>query len=87
MLYVFVYQQVKLEEVFKICHEAMAGEHRGVAGTLDKFQRAFFTMSAHEKIRRLVDGCNTCLAKERSIQTREGLSCLAQWAMSGRKYL
>ena len=51
---------VKLEEVFKICHE-------GVAGTLDKFQRTFFVMSAHEKIHRLVDRCNTCLAKERSI--------------------
>ena len=28
---------VKLEEVFKICHEGVAGGHRGVAGTLDKF--------------------------------------------------
>jgi len=33
---------VKLEEVFKICHEGVAGGHRGVAGTLDKFQRTFF---------------------------------------------
>jgi len=58
---------VKLEEVFKVCHEGMARGHRGVAGTLDKFQRTFFVMSAHEKIWRLVDRCNTCLAKERSI--------------------
>ena len=56
---------VKLEEVFKICHE-------GVAGTLEKFQRTFFAMSAREKIRRLVDRCNTCLAKERSIQAKRG---------------
>ncbi len=63
---------VKLEEVFKICHEGVAGGHRGVAGTLDKFQRTFFTMSAREKIRRLVDRCNTCLAKERSIQNKRG---------------
>ena len=41
---------VKLEEVFKICHE-------GVAGTLDKFQRTFFKMSAREKIHRPVDRC------------------------------
>ena len=41
---------VKLEEVFKICHEGVAGGHRGMAGTLDKFQRTFFTMSAREKI-------------------------------------
>ena len=33
---------VKLEEVFKICHE-------GVVGTLEKFQRTFFAMSACEK--------------------------------------
>ena len=46
---------VKLEEVFKIYHEGVAGGHRGVAGTLDKFQRTFFTMSAREKIHRLVD--------------------------------
>ena len=37
---------MKLEEVFKICHEGVAGGHRGVAGTLDKFQRTFFAMSA-----------------------------------------
>ena len=42
------------------------------AGTLDKFQRTFFAMSAHEKIHRLVDRCNTCLAKERSIQAKRG---------------
>jgi len=63
---------VKLEEVFKICQEGVAGGHRGVAGTLDKFQRTFFAMSAREKIRRLVDRCNTCLAKERSIQAKRG---------------
>ena len=52
---------MKLEELFKICHEGVAGGHRGVAGTLDKFQRTFFTMSAREKIRRLVERCDTCL--------------------------
>ena len=51
----FCVPAVKLEEVFKICHEGVAGGHRGVAGTLDKFQRTFFTMSGCEKIRRLVD--------------------------------
>ena len=43
-----------------------------MAGTLDKFQRTFFVMSACEKIQRLVDRCNTCLAKERSIQAKRG---------------
>ena len=32
---------VKFLEVFKICHEGLAGGHRGLAGTLDKFQRIF----------------------------------------------
>ena len=35
---------VELEEVFKICHEGMARSHRGVARTLDKFQRTFSVM-------------------------------------------
>ena len=43
-----------------------------MAGRLDKFQRTFFTMSAREKIHRLVDRRNTCLAKERSIQDKRG---------------
>ena len=30
--------------VFKICHEFVAGGHRGMAGTLDKFQRTFLMM-------------------------------------------
>ena len=63
---------MKLEEVFKICHKGVAGGHRGMAGTLDKFQRTFFAMSAREKIRRLVDRCNTFLAKERNIQAKRG---------------
>ena len=49
---------VKQEEVFKICHKGLAGGHRDMAGTLDKFQRIFFTMSAREKIHRLVDWCS-----------------------------
>ena len=59
---------MKLEEVFKKCHEGVAGAYRGVAGTLDKFQRTFLVMTAREKIRRLVDQRNTCPARERSIQ-------------------
>ena len=62
---------MKLEEVFKIRHEGVAVGHRGVAGTRDKFQRTFFVVSAREKLRRLVDRCYTCLAKERSFQAKE----------------
>ena len=43
-----------------------------MAGTLDKFQRTFFAMSDRENIGRLVNRCNTCLAKEKSIQAKRG---------------
>ena len=58
--------------MFKICQEGVAVGHRGVAGTLDKFQRTFLTISGREKICRLVDRCNTCLAKEKRIQAKRG---------------
>ena len=77
---------MKLEEVFKICNEGVAGGHRGVAGTLDKFQRTFFTMSARKKIRRLVDRCNPCLAKERSIQTKRGPHVPSTVVNVGKKF-
>ena len=41
-------------------------------GTLDKFQRIFFTLSARDKIRRLVERCDVCLTKERSIKNKMG---------------
>ena len=41
---------VKVKETFQICHEGVTARHRGVAGTLDKFQRTFFIMSACDKI-------------------------------------
>ena len=61
---------VKVNEVFKICHEGLTAGQSGVAGTLHKFQRTFFIMSAHEKIRKLVEPCDVCLAKERSIKVK-----------------
>ena len=39
---------------------------------LDKFQRMFFVLSAQEKIRRLVEHCDICLSKERSIKSKMG---------------
>ena len=62
----------KLREAFQICHEGLAAGHRGVNGTLDKFQRTFFTLSARDKIRRLVERCDVCLTKERSIKNKMG---------------
>ena len=62
--------KVKVKERFKICHEGMSA--RGVAGTLEKFQRTFFIMSVRDKIQRLVEQCDVCLAKERSIKVKTG---------------
>ena len=39
---------------------------------LDKFQRTLFVLSAQDKIRRLVERCDICLTKERSIKPRMG---------------
>ena len=63
---------VKVKKTFQICHEGVSAGHRGVAGTLDKFQRTFFIMSAHDKIRRLVERCDICLETERSIKVKTG---------------
>ena len=59
-------------ETFQICHEGVTAGHRGIAGTLDKFQRTFFIMSEHDKIRRLVEHCDVCLSKERSKKVKRG---------------
>ena len=48
----------------------MSARHKGVVGTLDKFQRTFFIDKIHDKIRRLVEQCDVCLAKERSIKVK-----------------
>ena len=39
---------------------------------LDKFQRTFFVLKARDKIRRLVEHCDICLTKERSIKPMMG---------------
>ena len=41
-----------------------------MAGTLDKFLRKFFIMSARDKLRWLVEQCDVCLAKERSVKMK-----------------
>jgi len=48
---------VKLEEVFKICHEGVAGDHRGMAGTVGikslffkKKVRPFFFLNVAKKL-------------------------------------
>ena len=66
--------EVKLKETFQfqICHEGIMAGHTGVNGTLDKFQRTFFVVSACDKIRTLVNNCHICLSKERSMKNKMG---------------
>ena len=77
--------KVKVKEVFSICHESVSARHRGVAGTFDKFQRTFFVMSAHDKIRKLVERCDICLAKERSVKVKTGPHVLSVVGNVGEK--
>ena len=55
-----------------ICHEGVTAGHRGVTGTLDKYQRMLFIISARDKIRRLAELCDVCSAEERSITAKRG---------------
>ena len=61
-----------MSEVWSLCHQGHAGGHRGVEGTLNKFLKGFFMLSARQKIRFLNGGCDTCLTKERSMLVRMG---------------
>ena len=48
------------------------GGHRGLEGTLNKFLKGFFMLSARQKLRFLNGGCDTCITKERSMPVRTG---------------
>jgi len=56
----------------QICQEGIMYGHRGVNDTLDKFQKTFFVLCTWDKIRRLVERCDICLTKERSIKPMMG---------------
>ena len=46
--------------------------HRGLEGTLNKFLKGFFILSARQKLRFLNGGCDSCIAKEQSMPVRTG---------------
>ena len=64
--------EARLKEAFQICQEGIMSGHRGVNDTLDKFQKTFFVLCTWDKIRRLVERCDICLTKERSIKPMMG---------------
>ena len=57
-------------EVWSLCHQSNLGGHRGLEGTLNKFLKGFFLLSARQKICFLNGGCDTCLTKEKSMLSR-----------------
>ena len=61
-----------VKEVWSLCHQNDSGGHRGLEGTLNKFMRGFFMLSARPKLRYLNEGCDTCIVKERSVPSRVG---------------
>ena len=62
-----------VKEVWSLCHQSDQGGHRGLEGTLNKFLRGFFMLSARPKLRFLNGGCDTCLVKEWSMPVRSGI--------------
>ena len=56
-----------VKEVLSLCHQSDSGGHRGLEGTQNKFMRGFFMLSARPKLRRLNEGCDTCIVKEQSV--------------------
>ena len=59
-----------VKEVWSLCHQSDLGGHRGLYGTLNKFLRGFFMLSARPKLRFLNEGCDTCIVKEQSMPVR-----------------
>ena len=62
-----------VREVWSLCHQSDLRGHRGLEGTLNKFLRGFFMLSARPKLRFLNGGCDTCIVKERSMLVRTGV--------------
>ena len=59
-------------EVWSLCHQSDLGGHRGLEGTLNKFLKGFFLLSAKQKIRFLNGRCDTCLTTEQSMPVQTG---------------
>ena len=60
------------EEIWRLCHQSVAGGHRGLERTLNKFLKGFFMLLVRQKIRVLNGGCYMCLTKEGSMPVRAG---------------
>ena len=63
------------KEVWSLCHQSDIGGHRGLKGTLNKFLKGFFLLSARQKPRFLNGRCDTCFSKERSMPGQDRKTC------------
>ena len=61
-----------VREVWSFCHQSDLGGHRGLEGTLNRFLKGFFMLSARQKLRFLNGGCDTCLTKLKCMPVRIG---------------
>ena len=59
-------------KVCSLCHQSDVGGHRGLEGTLNKFLKGCFMLSARKKICFLNGVCETCLTKEQGMPVRTG---------------
>ena len=62
-------------EVWSLFHQSDVGGFRGLEGTLNKFLKGFFMLSARQKIRFLNGGCDTCLTKGQSMPGQGRRTC------------
>ena len=58
--------------MWSLYHQSDLRGHRGLEGTLNKFLRGFFMLSARPKLRFFNGGCDACIVKERSTPVRTG---------------
>ena len=75
-----------IREVWCLCHQSDLGWHRGLEGTLHKFLKGFFILSARRKVRFLNEGSDTCIVKEQSMPVRTG-EHIPSWTVYVREKL
>ena len=62
----------RMDIIFKWSHAHLTAGHFGVSGTLRRAQRRFFAVGMTTDLRRMVIGCQSCLAKRTRIETKTG---------------
>ena len=62
-----------LKEVWSLCPQSDLGGHRGLEGTLNKFHKGFFLLSARQKIHFLTGDMILAKTMEGSMPARTGV--------------